>query len=97
MTVITIRHFTRCIAFRLKIRRDILTTDSAPDTKVILEKITLVRDIADILRRNVVQARKTQDESSSDGAGRWRKAFLVTPRLDQVFKQHRRHSNNRTY
>lgn len=95
MTVI--RHLTRCIAFRLKIRRDILTTESAPDATLILEKITLVRDIADILRRNVVQASKVHDESSPDGAERWRKASLVTPPLDQVIKQRRRHSNNRTH
>lgn len=62
----------------MKIRHDILTKDLTSEPKVVLEKVTLIREMADFLRRNVVQARKVPDEPTSDGSDRWRKSLTLS-------------------
>ncbi|KAI0831742.1 RF-1 domain-containing protein [Trametes gibbosa] len=52
-------------AFRLKIRNEVLPYNPQIDAKQFEEKVTLVREIADVLRKNIVQARKVQEASSA--------------------------------
>ena len=54
-------------AFRLKIRNEVLPYSASIDPTQFNEKVTLVREIADVLRKNVVQARKVDEEKE-----RWR-------------------------
>ncbi|KAI0713441.1 RF-1 domain-containing protein [Earliella scabrosa] len=56
-------------AFRLKIRNEVLPYSASIDPTQFNEKVTLVREIADVLRKNVVQARKVDEEKE-----RWRSA-----------------------
>ncbi|OBZ75329.1 putative peptide chain release factor C12orf65, mitochondrial [Grifola frondosa] len=58
-------------AFRLKIRNEILPYGREVDPKQLQEKVTLVREIADVLRKNVVQAQKV-DHASSDEKEKWK-------------------------
>ncbi|KAI0373301.1 hypothetical protein BV20DRAFT_989966 [Pilatotrama ljubarskyi] len=58
-------------AFRLKIRNEVLPYNTQIDTKQFEEKVTLVREIADVLRKNVVQARKVEDARSPDEKELW--------------------------
>lgn len=67
---------TRCAhhvatAFRLKIRNEVLPYSASVEPKQFEEKITLVREIADVLRKNVVQARKLEDARSAEEKERW--------------------------
>ncbi|KAI0806952.1 RF-1 domain-containing protein [Fomes fomentarius] len=57
-------------AFRLKIRNEVLPYSASIDPKQFEEKVTLVREIADVLRKNVVQARKV-DGAVAEDQGRW--------------------------
>ncbi len=57
-------------AFRLKIRNEVLPYNASIDPKQFEEKVTLVREIADVLRKNVVQARKV-DSAVAEDQERW--------------------------
>ena len=50
-------------------RNEILPSSSVTDSKTFEEKITLAKEIADVLRKNIVQARRVENED------RWRKCF----------------------
>ncbi|GJE98138.1 peptide chain release factor-like protein [Phanerochaete sordida] len=50
-------------AFRLKVRNEILPAASIADQAIWEEKIALTREISEVLRRNIVQARKVEDAS----------------------------------
>ncbi len=58
-------------AFRLKIRNEVLPYSSTTDPKQFEEKITLVQEIADVLRKNVVQARKVEHSPSAEQKEIW--------------------------
>ncbi|KAI0637393.1 RF-1 domain-containing protein [Trametes polyzona] len=58
-------------AFRLKIRNEVLPYNPQMDTKQFEEKVTLVREIADVLRKNVVQARKVGEPRGPDDKEVW--------------------------
>lgn len=58
-------------AFRLKIRNEVLPYSSSIDPEQFEEKVTLVREIADVLRKNVVQARKVEHSPSQDQKEVW--------------------------
>ena len=58
-------------AFRLKIRNEVLPYSSNVDPKLLEEKVTLVREIADVLRKNVVQARKVEAAAGPEAKERW--------------------------
>ncbi|TBU46984.1 RF-1 domain-containing protein [Dichomitus squalens] len=58
-------------AFRLKIRNEVLPYSSTLDPKQFEEKVTLVREIADVLRKNVVQARKVEHSQSPEQKDLW--------------------------
>ncbi|OSC97616.1 hypothetical protein PYCCODRAFT_1440000 [Trametes coccinea BRFM310] len=58
-------------AFRAKIRYEILPYNPQIDAKQFEEKVTLVKEIADVLRKNVVQARKVEEAPSPDEKELW--------------------------
>lgn len=58
-------------AFRLKIRSEVLPYSPNVDPKLLEEKVTLVREIADVLRKNVVQARKVEAAAGPEAKERW--------------------------
>ncbi|PIL30526.1 hypothetical protein GSI_07226 [Ganoderma sinense ZZ0214-1] len=58
-------------AFRLKIRNEVLPYGSSVDPKQFEEKVTLVQEIADVLRKNVVQARKVEHSPSPEQKEVW--------------------------
>ncbi|KAI0668518.1 RF-1 domain-containing protein [Trametes maxima] len=58
-------------AFRLKIRGEVLPYNPQMDSKQFEEKVTLVREIADVLRKNVVQARKVDEAQSVEENETW--------------------------
>ena len=58
-------------AFKLKLRNEILPDASTTDPKAFEEKITLTRDIAEVLRKNIVQARRVENSSPEDKE-KWR-------------------------
>ena len=51
-------------AFKLKMREEVIPNTSVTDAKAFEEKITLAREIADVLRKNVVQARKVEEKDT---------------------------------
>lgn len=51
-------------AFKLKMRNEVMPNASVTDPQLFTEKITLAKEIADVLRRNVVQARKAEDREA---------------------------------
>ncbi|KAI0648266.1 RF-1 domain-containing protein [Trametes meyenii] len=53
-------------AFRLKIRSEVLPYNPQMDPKKFEEKVTLVKEIADVLRKNVVQARKVDEAHNAE-------------------------------
>ncbi|KIP04799.1 hypothetical protein PHLGIDRAFT_75374 [Phlebiopsis gigantea 11061_1 CR5-6] len=53
-------------AFKLKLRNEILPDASTTDQKAFEEKINLTRDIAEVLRKNIVQARRVESASPQD-------------------------------
>ncbi|KAF9009418.1 RF-1 domain-containing protein [Cyathus striatus] len=59
-------------AFRLKMRDDAINFQSIADPKLYEEQIKLNREIADFLRRNVVQAVKVYDTETVSSEERWR-------------------------
>lgn len=62
-------------AFQAKVRNEILPSASTADEKTWEEKIKLTREISDVLRRNIVQARKIDDASEE----KWRTLCAVQP------------------
>ena len=58
-------------AFRAKVRNELLPYDPKIDPKLFEEKVTLVRDVADVLRRNIVQARKVEEPAEANGKELW--------------------------
>ncbi|RPD73477.1 hypothetical protein L226DRAFT_510257 [Lentinus tigrinus ALCF2SS1-7] len=58
-------------AFRFKIRNEVLPYGPNVDPKLLEEKVTLVRDIADVLRKNIVQARKVEEAAGPEAKERW--------------------------
>jgi len=55
-------------AFKLKMRTEIVPNTATADGKAFEAKVALTREITDVLRKNVAQARKVQQ----DGEDRWR-------------------------
>ncbi|KAK7689118.1 hypothetical protein QCA50_007809 [Cerrena zonata] len=51
-------------AFRLKMRNEILPSSSTTDPSQFEQKVTLAREVADVLRKNIVQARKVNSPSA---------------------------------
>ena len=58
-------------AFRDKVRNDLLPYNPEMDVKQFEQKVTLVREIADVLRKNVVQARKVEEARGPDEKEIW--------------------------
>ncbi|KAL1947334.1 hypothetical protein VTO73DRAFT_14295 [Trametes versicolor] len=58
-------------AFRSKIRGEVLPYNPQIDAKQFEEKVTLVREIADVLRKNVVQARKIEEAQTAEEKELW--------------------------
>lgn len=56
-------------AFKLKLRNDILPNVSTTDSKTFEEKITLTKEIAEVLRKNIVQARRVENPLTQE---QWR-------------------------
>jgi peptide chain release factor len=52
------------LAFRLKMRSDAIEACSITDSKIYEEKVQLAKDIARVLRMNVVQAKKIGDQDT---------------------------------
>ncbi|RDX52678.1 hypothetical protein OH76DRAFT_1454148 [Lentinus brumalis] len=82
-------------AFRLKIRNEVLPYSSNLDPKQFEEKITLVREIADVLRKNVVQARKVEGAADAEAKERWKLNITDQTELgsNETIKQARTLSN----
>lgn len=59
-------------AFRLKMREDALKARSKSDPDSYQESIKLGHDVADVLRRNVVQGQKVQEAQSESDKEIWR-------------------------
>ncbi|KAI0069888.1 hypothetical protein K474DRAFT_1609701 [Panus rudis PR-1116 ss-1] len=53
-------------AFRVKMRAEILPGPSTTDPTAFEEKVKLTREVADVLRRNIVQAHKVQDPEAAE-------------------------------
>ena len=62
-----------CLAFRDKMRHDTLAGRSQTDTKLYEQNVTLAREVADVLRKNIVQAQKIAEPSTVDGQETWSK------------------------
>jgi hypothetical protein len=60
------------LAFRSKIRTDALEAQSEPDPNVYMEKTMLAYEIAQVLRKNVVQARKVEGAMAVNDVDIWR-------------------------
>ncbi|KAI0933648.1 hypothetical protein AcV5_005740 [Taiwanofungus camphoratus] len=59
-------------AFRSKIRNEVLTYPPPSDPNLFEEKINLTREIADVLRKNVVQGVKVEDATQDGSPARFR-------------------------
>ncbi|TCD65632.1 hypothetical protein EIP91_002437 [Steccherinum ochraceum] len=57
-------------AFRVKMRTEVIPRSTALETSAFEERVKLAREIATVLRTNVVQGRKVES-SSVDGEARW--------------------------
>lgn len=64
-------------AFRLKMRNEVLPCPLTMDPTQFEEKIVLTRDIADVLRKNIVQARKIELPSSNEDRYRTSKPLSI--------------------
>jgi hypothetical protein len=60
------------LAFRLKMRTDALEARSTSDPNAYAEKVKLGHDIAEVLRKNVVQAQKVGEAETESDAEVWR-------------------------
>lgn len=56
-------------AFKLKMRTDVLPNASTTDVNSFEEKIRLTKEIAEVLRKNIVQARRVENPASEE---KWR-------------------------
>ena len=63
------------VAFRLKLRNEILPNAAVTDVKTFEEKISLTKEIAEVLRKNIVQARRVENPSAQE---KWRKFDLFS-------------------
>lgn len=54
-------------AFRMKIRTDALEARAVTESSAYAEKVKLGHEIAEVLRKNVVQAHKESTQSTTDG------------------------------
>lgn len=59
-------------AFRDKMRHDTLAGRSQTDTQLYEQNVTLAREVADVLRKNIVQAQKIAEPSTVDGQETWK-------------------------
>ncbi|KAL6307917.1 RF-1 domain-containing protein [Sparassis latifolia] len=83
-------------AFRTKIRSEILTYPPPEDAKVFEGKISLVQEIADVLRKNIVQAVKLDDGTEDGSAARFKIRFTEHTELgsnDSVKRPHQEESS----
>ena len=62
----TLSPLCRCIAFRQKIRKDALDQYSVTDEEVFKNNLKLGREIADFLRKNIVQAERLPGKIEED-------------------------------
>ena len=62
--VLGINFIVSMVAFRLKMRNEILPTSSTTDPSQFEGKIQLTREIADVLRKNIVQAQKIDSSTA---------------------------------
>jgi peptide chain release factor len=56
------------VAFKLKMRNEILPNATTNDVQQFEAKVTLAKEIADVLRKNIVQARLVENSSEE----KWR-------------------------
>lgn len=71
---------TPCKAFRQKIRKDALQQYSVTDEEAFKKNLKLGREIADFLKRNIVQAERLQmqpGEENTDTYSTWKLFFLI--------------------
>ncbi|KAL4253979.1 Mitochondrial zinc maintenance protein 1, mitochondrial [Abortiporus biennis] len=57
-------------AFRVKMRSEIIPNATTTDTKQFEEKVTLAKEIAEVLRKNIVQAERVEPEDGAEE--RWK-------------------------
>jgi hypothetical protein len=63
---VTVSFLCRCTAFRQKIRKDALGQYSVTDEQVFKNNLKLGREIADFLRKNIVQAERLPGQTGED-------------------------------
>ena len=82
------------VAFKLKMRAEVLPNATTTDEKQFEARINLTREIADVLRKNIVQARRI--EGSED---KWRmfEAMLTQAGYLRISPVNRRASHNRVH
>ena len=68
----------RCIAFRQKIRKDALEQYSIADEEVFKNNLKLGREIADFLRKNIVQAEHLPGKTGEDNTETYSTCILFT-------------------
>ena len=68
----------RCIAFRQKIRKDALEQYSVADEEVFKNNLKLGREIADFLRKNIVQAEHLPGKTGEDNTETYSTCTLFT-------------------
>jgi hypothetical protein len=68
----------RCIAFRQKIRKDALEQYSVADEEVFRNNLKLGREIADFLRKNIVQAEHLPGKTGEDNMETYSTCTLFT-------------------
>ena len=66
---VTVPLLCRCIGFRQKIRKDALDQYSVADEEVFKNNLKLGREIADFLRKNIVQAERLSGKFEEDNSG----------------------------
>lgn len=91
------------LAFRSKIRNEVLTYPPPPDPKQFETKINLTKEIADVLRKNVVQGVKIEEARDPESYDRFSKSarsdtcaiFLMTV-LELRITEHTELGSNNT-
>lgn len=71
-------------AFRSKIRNEVLTYPPPNDPNSFEEKINLTREIADVLRKNVVQGVKVEDATQDGSPARFSEAPSYTLQMQHL-------------
>ena len=69
----------RCIAFRQKTRKDALDQSSVTDEDVFKNHLKLGREIADFLRKNIVQAERLPGKLEEDDTETYSTCDLFSP------------------